>query len=139
MAWTEVLTEFVSGSLILSGTLFIALGSVGMVRLPDLYMRMSASSKASTLGAALVLLGGAFHFNELEVWTRSLATIVFLFLTTPAAAHLIGRAGYIEGVALFRGMHRDDLMERYCPERHILRSVPPEQDPAPSQRGPGGA
>ena len=128
MAGQEILSAF----LLVVGTAFMTLGAVGMVRLPDLYLRMSASSKAATLGAALCMLGGAVHFNEFDVWTRSLATILFLFLTAPSAAHLIGRAGYIEGVKQFEQTKVDELEDRYCSERHILRSVPADQDPAPS-------
>ena len=49
--------------LLLLGALFMLLAGVGLVRLPDLYLRMSATSKAATLGASLVLLGAALHFG----------------------------------------------------------------------------
>lgn len=130
MAWKEVL----SGVLILSGAIFMALGALGLLRLPDLYLRMSASSKAATLGAALALAGGALHFNEFEVWSRAAAATFFLFLTAPAAAHLIGRAGYIEGVALFGRTHTDELAGRYCKDSKVLRSEPdPSEAPDPNE------
>jgi multicomponent Na+:H+ antiporter subunit G len=79
------------------------------------------------------------HFNEFEVWSRAAAATFFLFLTAPAAAHLIGRAGYIEGVALFGRTHTDELAGRYCKDSKVLRSEPdPSGAPDSSEaRGAG--
>jgi len=51
------MTEILSGVFILAGTIFILLSALGIIRMPDLYTRMSATTKASTLGIGLVLTG----------------------------------------------------------------------------------
>ncbi len=90
-----VMIAFVLAAL---GVLFILLAAVGILRLPDLYTRMHASSKAATLGAILVLLSVAVHFGGPAVWVRCLLIVVILFMTAPIAAHMIARAAYIAQV-----------------------------------------
>ena len=97
--------------LLVLGALFMLLAAVGLVRLPDLYLRMSATSKAATLGASLVLLGAAVHFGTAAVAGRAVVIIVFLFLTAPVAAHTIGRAGYRRKSPLWKGTIADELAD----------------------------
>jgi multicomponent Na+:H+ antiporter subunit G len=95
--------------LLVSGALFMLLAAVGLVRLPDLYLRMSATSKAATLGASLVLLGAALNFGTAAAAGKALVIVAFLFLTAPAAAHAIGRAGYRRRSPLWEGTVADEL------------------------------
>ena len=95
--------------LLVLGALFMLLAGVGLVRLPDLYLRMSATSKAATLGASLMLLGAAAHFGTLATAGRAVVIVAFLFLTAPVAAHCIGRAGYRRGSPLWKGTIADEL------------------------------
>jgi multicomponent Na+:H+ antiporter subunit G len=97
--------------LLVSGALFMLLAAVGLVRLPDLYLRMSATSKAATLGASLVLLGAALHFGTVAATGKALVIVAFLFLTAPAAAHAIGRAGYRRGSPRWEGTVADELAD----------------------------
>ncbi len=101
--------SLLAAALLVLGGIFMALGAVGLVRLPDVYMRMSASSKAATLGASLLLLGAAVHFGTVAVAGRAVVIVVFLFLTAPVAAHAIGRAGYRRKSALWEGTIADEL------------------------------
>ncbi len=97
----------------LIGATFILLGALGIARLPDLFTRMQAATKASILGAACTLLAVAVHWAELGVFARSLATIAFICLTAPIAAHMIGRAAYLSGVPLWEGTVCDELRGQY--------------------------
>jgi multicomponent Na+:H+ antiporter subunit G len=97
--------------LLVLGALFMLLAGVGLVRLPDLYLRMSATSKAATLGASLVLLGAAVHFGTAAVAGRAVVIVVFLFLTAPVAAHTIGRAGYRRKSPPWTGTIADELAD----------------------------
>ena len=97
--------------LLVLGALFMLLAAVGLVRLPDLYLRMSATSKAATLGASLILLGATAHFGAAAVAGRAVVIVVFLFLTAPVAAHAIGRAGYRRKSPLWTGTIVDELEE----------------------------
>lgn len=87
------------------------IASVGVVRLPDLLMRMHATTKAGTLGAGLILLAVAFAFTDTAVSARVLTIVVFILLTAPVAAHIIGRAAYYVGVDLWKGTIIDELKE----------------------------
>jgi multicomponent Na+:H+ antiporter subunit G len=94
---------------------------VGVARLPDVYMRMSASSKAATLGASLVLLGAALHFGTAAGAGRAVVIVAFLLLTAPLAAHAIGRAGYRRGGPLWKGTIADELAD----DEERRRPAPP--------------
>lgn len=84
---------------LLVGALFVFVAALGVLRLPDLLMRMHAATKAGTLGAGLLLVAVAVSAPETSVMARALATFVFLLLTAPIAAHLIARAAYHTGEA----------------------------------------
>lgn len=97
------------GILLISGSAFILLAAVGLIKMPDLYMRMSSSTKAATLGVGLILIAAGLFFEDLSVASRVVLIGVFLLLTAPVAAHMIGRAGYRECVPLWKGTKHDDL------------------------------
>ena len=99
----------VSVALMLAGMSFIVIAALGIVRMPDLFTRMSASTKAATLGIGLLLTATAVHFNDVTVTSRVVATIVFLLLTSPVAAHSIGRAAYTAGIPLWQRTLFDEL------------------------------
>ncbi len=103
------MTEIAVAFFILAGGLFSLAAAVGVLRLPDVLIRMHASTKAGTLGCGLILVAVALHFGEGAIVARSIAAIVFLILTAPVAAHLIGRAAYRTGVPLWHGTVMDEL------------------------------
>ena len=100
--------DIVTAVLLVAGALFAAIAALGLVRLPDVYLRMHAATKAGTLGAGLVLAAVATHFAEWSVALRAVAAIAFLVITAPVAAHMIGRAAYRTGVALWSGSVVDE-------------------------------
>jgi multicomponent Na+:H+ antiporter subunit G len=104
------------------GTLFVLLAGVGLVRMPDLYLRISVTTKAATLGIGLILMAVALYFRELAISSRVLAIILFLLLTAPVAAHLIGRASYFIGVPLWKKSVMDELRGQYGHRDHSLAS-----------------
>lgn len=114
------MTEIISGLFLLAGSLFILLSAIGVLRMPDLFTRMSATTKASTLGVGFVLIGTAFFWMDLGIATRAIAIILFLFLTAPVAAHIIGRAAYIDKVPLWEETHIDELKGHYDEQSHRL-------------------
>lgn len=125
--------EVASGVLMLIGAFFILVACIGVVRLPDVYMRMAATSKAATLGAACTVLSVAlFFFDDLGVVTRALVTILFVFATVPIGAHMIGRAAYIRHLPLWKGAVIDELAGCYDEETFTFASKPlTNQSPAP--------
>lgn len=103
------MNDFIAAVLLIVGGLAMLLAGVGILRMPDLFMRMQSATKASTLGAGCSLLAVAVHFGELGVTTRALLIIAFLFLTAPVAAHVIARAAYATGVRLWEASLYDQL------------------------------
>lgn len=92
--------------------------ALGLVRMPDLLMRMHAATKAGTLGAALLMLAVTVAYEDAGVTVRALATVTFLFLTAPISAHVIGRAAYRSGTAhLWHNTGLDELADDRRRER----------------------
>lgn len=108
--------------LITLGTLFILLAAIGMVRMPDTYLRISVTTKAATLGVGLLLISSAIYFNDLSTTSRALVIILFVLLTAPVSAHLVGRASYFMGVKLWDKSVMDDLRGKYQKKTHVLKS-----------------
>ncbi|MGB1252076.1 MAG: monovalent cation/H(+) antiporter subunit G [Candidatus Promineifilaceae bacterium] len=96
------------------GALLLLIAGIGLVRMPDLFLRMSATTKGATLGATSLLIAAALHFGELSTFAQISATIFFLFITAPVGAHIIGRAAYRKKRAtLYERTSRDDLESYY--------------------------
>jgi multicomponent Na+:H+ antiporter subunit G len=106
------------------GSLFILLAAIGIVRMPDLYLRISVTTKAATLGIGMILAGAAFYFNDFSVTSRVLAIILFLVLTAPVGAHMIGRASYFIGTPLWKKSVMDELKGQYDKDTYALNSEP---------------
>lgn len=89
--------DLLVGVLAVSGAVLVLFAGVGVVRFPDLYARMHAATKASTLGIGLVSVAGAIAIDGGT--SRLLLAAGLIFVTAPSAAHFIGRAAYrAEGI-----------------------------------------
>jgi multicomponent Na+:H+ antiporter subunit G len=124
--------EIITSLLMLTGAVFAFLAAMGILRFPDLFSRMQAATKGSAFGVTCVLLAVAVHFAELGIATRAVVTIIFVVLTTPVAAHMIGRAAYFVGVPLWQGTVTDELRGRYDMRTHALSSN--DRPPSPNAR-----
>jgi len=87
---------------LLSGTAFALIAAVGVVRMPDLYCRMHAATKAGAFGVTLILLGLVCLVPAPRVIFQSVMIIAFFYLTAPIAAHMIGRVGLQRKTTLWR-------------------------------------
>ncbi len=123
-----MLTEILCSILLLIGGFFMLIAGIGVVRLPDIYLRMSATTKAATFGVGFVLLSAAFFFDDFGVTMRALAAIIFLLLTAPVAAHVIARSAYLNGAPLWKDTLCDELRGKYDRKSHELSSIK-SQDP----------
>ena len=85
-------------ALIAVGIFFLSVGTIGLLRLPNVYNRMHATSKPTTLGTAAIFLAGFVSFGPGGAGLPSLVGILFLFLTVPTGAHMISRAAQRIGV-----------------------------------------
>lgn len=88
--------EYIGMVLILIGGVFLFLGALGIFRMPDIYTRLQAGTKASTLGAMSTILGVGFLHPD---WFLKLALIViFIGVANPLSSHALARASYRKGV-----------------------------------------
>jgi multicomponent Na+:H+ antiporter subunit G len=108
-----MVTDIICGAFMIIGTAFMFLGCVGILRMPDLLTRMQTATKPPTLGVFFLMLSVAFYFPDIGVTVRVLAITLFVFLTTPVSAHMIGRAGYQVGVKFWKGTVMDELKGKY--------------------------
>ena len=90
-----MIAVIVSG-LLLIGLVFTFAGSLGLLRLPDLFCRMHATGKSSTVGIISIVSASFVYFSATEVGPsiKELLTVVFVFLGGPVGAHMIARAAY---------------------------------------------
>jgi multicomponent Na+:H+ antiporter subunit G len=93
----EALVQYVAAAAVLTGAVFGLLAAIGIVRLPDLYTRLHAASKAGVVGTGLILIAVALISTDGAVVLRAILGIIFLLLSTPIAAHLLARAAYKAG------------------------------------------
>jgi len=125
------MTEYLVAALLSAGALFTFLSAVGVVRMPDCYTRMQATTKATTLGLGLIVSAVAVHHQTPGAWIRAVAIVAFLYATAPIAAHILARAAYFVGNRPWAGTHCDQLRGRYDPETHDLAG--PAPNPSPSR------
>ena len=130
----DSVSEIVAGVMILIGSFFVFVAAVGILRMPDVYVRMHAATKAGTLGSGLLLLAVAVQAQELDVVLRAVAAVLFLIATTPVAAHLLGRASYISGVPLWKGTKLDELQGKYDRDTRALKGQLPDDAPQEPER-----
>jgi multicomponent Na+:H+ antiporter subunit G len=94
MAW-------MTGMLALIGATLVLLAAVGIVRMPDIYTRMQAATKASTLGLGCLLAAAAIAVADSSVFIRAVSIAAFVMLTSPVSNHVIARAAYLTKVPLW--------------------------------------
>ena len=113
--------EIASIVLMVVGAAFCLFAAIGIVRMPDVFTRMQAATKAGTLGVGCLFLAVAFHFAEPDTAVKSIAVVLFLFLTAPVASHLIGRSAYAVRSPIWKGTVVDELEGKYDQETHRLK------------------
>ncbi len=99
----ELLASIISGLLLVSGFFFLAVGTIGLVRLPDTYTRLHATGKCDTLGALLIVVGCMFIVDGVGPAAKLLAVAMFLWIINPATAHMIARVARATGVPMCPG------------------------------------
>ncbi|WP_137158318.1 monovalent cation/H(+) antiporter subunit G [Rhizobium sp. FKL33] len=103
---TGTVLTLAAAALIVLGSLIALISAIGLIRLPDVFARMHAASKAGAAGSSLLLLALALRAEESSIWLKAAATILFFFLTAPISAHLLARA------ALKAGFHPPALDDK---------------------------
>ncbi|MFW6006910.1 MAG: monovalent cation/H(+) antiporter subunit G [Bacillota bacterium] len=89
-----IIREILASLFMIGGLFFFFVGTIGLIRMPDIYTRMHASTKCDTLGVSLILTGLMINLGFTWISLKLILIIVFIWLTNPTAAHAIGRAAY---------------------------------------------
>ncbi|MFP4018874.1 MAG: monovalent cation/H(+) antiporter subunit G [Bacteroidales bacterium] len=103
--------EWIAFILMILGAFFIFVSALGLLTLPDLYMRMHAATKTTSNGIILILLAVIAVFPELSTLIKTVAIIIFIFLTTPLSTHMISKAGYMLNVKKWENYSKDETKE----------------------------
>jgi multicomponent Na+:H+ antiporter subunit G len=95
----SVALDVVSACALVAGGLFCIVGGIGILRMPDFYTRMHATSVTETLGAALILIGLMVQAGFTLVAAKLAMIGLLIFFTSPTATHALARAAMVRGVA----------------------------------------
>lgn len=88
------MTDWIAAGFLLAGAFFCLIAGIGVVRLPDVFGRMHAATKAGTLGLALVCIAAMIEAKSWWEIVEPLFVFVFMIASAPVGAHLIGRAAF---------------------------------------------
>lgn len=100
--------QWLTGILALLGATLVLLAAIGVLRMPDLFTRMQAATKASTLGLGCLLAAAAIALADSSSVMRAISIGAFMMLTSPVSNHVIARAGYLAHAPLWEGTVVDE-------------------------------
>lgn len=101
--------EIIGAIMTLIGSLFLLLGSIGVFRMPDVYNRMQAGTKATTLGTMLFLLGISVGHQECGCFGKIFILIIFVIFTNPVSSNSLARAAHYVKMKIAESTIKDDL------------------------------
>jgi len=99
--------ELIGGIISIAGSILLFLAALGLIRMPDVYNRMQAGTKATTLGSMLFLIGIAVA--RPQWWAKILVLILFIVFTNPISSHALARAAHFVGIPMSARTVKDDL------------------------------
>ncbi len=108
MTTSTILLQYATAFFLLSGVLFTVFAALGILRMPDVYIRMHSSTKAGTIGLGLIMVAVALHFKDLSVSSRAVGIIIFILMTAPVAAHLLGKSLLYINYPMWHADHEGD-------------------------------
>lgn len=123
------MNHFFDAIFLVLGVSFILIASIGVLRMPDLMIRMHAATKAGTVGIGFLMLAVINHFSDLSVTVKAMAIGLFVISTAPIATHLIARAAYVVGVHLWEHTKIDDLEKHYQSKKRLAETTWDLYDP----------
>ncbi len=115
----ELLIQSASWVLLVVGSVFVVIGAVGLLRMPDIYTRLHAASLIETLGAGCLLLGLMLQAGATLVTLKLVAIFLLFLFTAPVATHAVAQAA----------LHQD-IQPRLAEDRRTQVDAPPEREGA---------
>ena len=118
--------EIIGALITLAGSIFLVLGSLGLVRMPDLYTRIQAGTKASTLGTILTLFGlGLIHLDWMG---KLIILILFVLLTNPISSHILARSAHYIKTPVSKLTKVDKLKDKETEKTSEANHTNPEDE-----------
>lgn len=114
------MTDYAVAALLWIAGIFTLVAAIGLLRFPDVFLRMHAATKAGTVGVISSLLALALYFDDPAIRVRALLVALFLCVTAPIVGHVLSRASLLAGVA----MSRDTVCNEWG--RESLNGKPPQ-------------
>ena len=102
-----MITEIIIAVLILAGSFLMLIAAIGVIRMPDIFMRMHAATKAPSLGIMLMLIAVMISFPDIYSILKSILVIIFLYLTIPVSANLLGKSSLDMGLPIWKRERKD--------------------------------
>jgi multicomponent Na+:H+ antiporter subunit G len=93
-----LVAEVLSWTFLMAGSVFLLMGGLGLIRLPDFYTRIHAAGITDTMGAWLVLIGLMFSAGWTLISVKLLMLLFFLAVTSPLASHALAKAAFLRGL-----------------------------------------
>jgi len=88
----EMVLDYLSAALLLLGSLFVVIGGIGVLRMPDVFTRMHAAGLTDTMGSFFILTGLMLQAGISGVTLRLIMILGFLWFTSPVATHALAKA-----------------------------------------------
>lgn len=123
----EIILEIITTAFIVIGACFMLVSAIGILRLPDFYIRMSAITKAGTLGVGFIVLGIGLHFNEIAILIKCVSIILFILLTSPVAAHIIAQAAAKSNIPFWKQTDLDDFKDYLKANKETSEPTDPQE------------
>lgn len=107
------MSELIISVLLISGGLFVLIGSIGLLRLQDLYVRLHAPTKATTLGLGGILIGSMLYMlnTQGQLSVNELLITLFLVITAPVTAHVLAKVAMHHRVKMMSRTRNQELVE----------------------------
>ena len=117
--------------LLLLGSAFTLVGAIGLLRLPDFYMRLHGPTKSTTLGVGGIVLASVVYFSTHDNFAslHELLIPAFLFLTAPISAHMLSKAGIQQRVSISSVTRGRPPATGACANNEAARVAPAEGEP----------
>lgn len=110
--------EIVVASLLAVGAIAILISAIGLLRMPDIYTRLSTTTKANTLGIGAMLLATSFFFSwDVGVLTRLFTAFIAMLITIPVSGHFLARVAYFIGFRKSERMKKDELQNKFASKK----------------------
>lgn len=94
------------------GVVFMLISAVGLIRLPDVFSRMHAAGKATTVGIGCLLLSAGIYFWGQNMLLRTAALIFLIFITSPISTSAMARAAYRTGTPRQLNLRHDEIGDK---------------------------